>query len=140
MWRRLVLASLVMVASGCAQERRFTVPLDGQSERLQPTIIDHTGLLVGFRVLTEAESSLRHRGDPGVSQAPNHDPAILDLTWTATPCQLAPVVQIQPHSVLQLDEGPSTPDCDSMAVPWGVELTFSAPVPVQSVVLEGATQ
>lgn len=127
---------IVVVASGCDQERQFTVPLDGQSERLQPKIIDHTGLLVGFRVLTDAETALRRVGDPGVSQTPNHDLAIVDLAWTASPCQIAPVVQIRRPMVLQLDKGPDASDCESMRVPWGVELTFSAAVPAQSIVLE----
>lgn len=133
----MLLVALVVVSACVDRTTRFTT-----AGALEAVVIDHTGIVAGVRVLTDAEAALTGSGFGPASANPNLDLLGLRVAWHASPCQTTPELSIRQDAAgrlaIAIEPGPGDDACEANAVPFGLEFALRRQFPASLTVVSWA--
>ena len=136
----LGLVATVLVVACQPEGRIFQITLTGSDAQLPVAMTDATGLVTG--ISEAAVESATTGNDPAV-RADEDDPDALILTWLGGACDQDTAVWFGPqHGAYVLNlaiHEKSGTGCPASAVPRGLRIATSRPIPVDSINVAGGS-
>lgn len=135
----VALAALLLSCQSVVEPRRIAIQDPARPDFIV-TIIDPGHVVIGARVLVNPQLpgawdwKLAHiRRDPTSA-------SMAEILWADFPCRTQPTISfdaVEDTIRILVDPGPLlNPDCDAMALPMGVAVTFSRPVSADQLMIE----